>query len=1108
MSCYIRMKRSFLQGLLWLYLYGFGFMAFSLEPGFLDFDNLPDTNFSCVGKVIGGYYADLETNCQMFHVCTIGQLDEPMDIRFLCLNGTVFDQETRVCERIDEVDCTKSEQFYNLNLELYGHSQFSNLEENSETEQPLIIKSTLPTTTTTTSTPSPTKKTTHLPFHTSVTPPTITTLENRLSPTGNHHPKGNNHASSTQNLLSAHHFPVINPSATDIRFDPEEINISLHPGAPPDIRTFYSVTNSENQLVATTNRGVFDKPPQNIASSTQKNRYNSATSSDISGFGFTFKDDDSGGYTEPPESFRIRKDFRPSQNYAVSAALQNPQSQLYKSSTFRNDYTLSTLKANGNLPKSSTTLRNYFVQSLKPPKPDQRDQYGTPHTEKNPLPSLPTLTFSSPAPFSLQQRNEQKRYTKDHIPPPRIVISASASVSDASGKRLNYSLGTIGAAQLFKPPPHSYDEYKDEDVALDPFYLDVPKVTKSPRKKRSIQERKNYADIIKNDEEALDLLKFLFDWYKNEKTNKYTTPLSTPLDLDGIASINHELAPEKEDNLDLFFNTSDSFGKNTKYSVFGNEGSILSHEAETKINKVQEKYTITHETDKDYVNDNYEPISYKEYGRRNHEEEINEYKIPEDYVDDNIEPIYYKKREENGLTTTTVPIFENVNTLTTDWIFVTTTEPSRNTEVYYETSDSIPTITENSIITTRKIVTATEQSKIRKNKTKYKKTFSTTPVDVTTTSSFSELSTIELPDEMTIESTTDGSLSMDLKAMIKNIETNTNSVAASGIYKQKSKKEIKTNNDSNADSDIYKLKSIKDTGNNSNSVAASDIYKQKRKKFTETTTMGWSEDSTTSEEDLMRLIEESTTFKENLMGLSEESTTFKDLMGLSEESTTFKEDLSVTTEGYGTTGSNGDDEINTEDVFGTTTDISVGVDERYNEIPTTLEQFTMESTTEVVDSTESTTARKFKRRRGKFGGDRHRFGSDRLKATGPTVEDESIRIGNQKDVATSTEYLRNPTKRKSFPLTDYPLRKSVNPTQAERSVVTKPFSQRPPVFFNCFDKQVNKFYPDRRDCKLFHYCTQGYTENQLLDLKFVCDFNTYFDEQKLICTKAKPMRCS
>lgn len=51
-----------------------------------------------------------------------GQGEEPMDIKFLCLNGTVFDQETRVCERVDEVDCSKSEGFYYLNLELYGNT--------------------------------------------------------------------------------------------------------------------------------------------------------------------------------------------------------------------------------------------------------------------------------------------------------------------------------------------------------------------------------------------------------------------------------------------------------------------------------------------------------------------------------------------------------------------------------------------------------------------------------------------------------------------------------------------------------------------------------------------------------------------------------------------------------------------------------------------------------------------------------------------------------------------------------------------------------------------------------------------------------------------------
>ncbi|VVC30414.1 Chitin binding domain,Armadillo-like helical [Cinara cedri] len=96
--------------------------TFAVQPGYLDFDNLPDTNFSCDGKVIGGYYADVETGCQMFHVCTIGQKAEITDIKFLCLNGTVFDQETRVCERLDEVDCSKSESFFDLNLELYGNN--------------------------------------------------------------------------------------------------------------------------------------------------------------------------------------------------------------------------------------------------------------------------------------------------------------------------------------------------------------------------------------------------------------------------------------------------------------------------------------------------------------------------------------------------------------------------------------------------------------------------------------------------------------------------------------------------------------------------------------------------------------------------------------------------------------------------------------------------------------------------------------------------------------------------------------------------------------------------------------------------------------------------
>lgn len=94
----------------------------------LNFENLPNTTFSCEGKVVGGYYADVETNCQMFHVCTLGQKGETQDIKFLCLQGTVFDQRTRVCERDEEVDCRSSANFYDINKELYHDSNEAHLE--------------------------------------------------------------------------------------------------------------------------------------------------------------------------------------------------------------------------------------------------------------------------------------------------------------------------------------------------------------------------------------------------------------------------------------------------------------------------------------------------------------------------------------------------------------------------------------------------------------------------------------------------------------------------------------------------------------------------------------------------------------------------------------------------------------------------------------------------------------------------------------------------------------------------------------------------------------------------------------------------------------------
>lgn len=36
---------------------------------FLSLQNMPKTDFTCRDKILGGYYADADTQCQMFHIC-------------------------------------------------------------------------------------------------------------------------------------------------------------------------------------------------------------------------------------------------------------------------------------------------------------------------------------------------------------------------------------------------------------------------------------------------------------------------------------------------------------------------------------------------------------------------------------------------------------------------------------------------------------------------------------------------------------------------------------------------------------------------------------------------------------------------------------------------------------------------------------------------------------------------------------------------------------------------------------------------------------------------------------------------------------------------------
>ncbi|XP_014610379.1 PREDICTED: uncharacterized protein LOC106790161 [Polistes canadensis] len=89
-------------------------------------DNIVDT-FSCKDRIYG-YYADMENECQIFHVC-LPQSRNVVKWSFICPAETVFNQATFVCTRTEEsIPCEESEQYYSLNEEIGKE------EENTEEE--------------------------------------------------------------------------------------------------------------------------------------------------------------------------------------------------------------------------------------------------------------------------------------------------------------------------------------------------------------------------------------------------------------------------------------------------------------------------------------------------------------------------------------------------------------------------------------------------------------------------------------------------------------------------------------------------------------------------------------------------------------------------------------------------------------------------------------------------------------------------------------------------------------------------------------------------------------------------------------------------------------
>merc|ERR1711970_652175 len=79
---------------------------------------VPETAFACDGQVDGGYYADPEAECQVFHICTADGAGGLSKYSFLCPNGTVFNQNYFICDWWFNFDCAEAEGLYSLNDEI------------------------------------------------------------------------------------------------------------------------------------------------------------------------------------------------------------------------------------------------------------------------------------------------------------------------------------------------------------------------------------------------------------------------------------------------------------------------------------------------------------------------------------------------------------------------------------------------------------------------------------------------------------------------------------------------------------------------------------------------------------------------------------------------------------------------------------------------------------------------------------------------------------------------------------------------------------------------------------------------------------------------------
>lgn len=69
-------------------------------------EEFPKLTFDCKSRPIG-FYADIEHDCQIFHMCD----EKGRRIPHICANETSFNQEFRICDWKYNFDCSLSEKW-------------------------------------------------------------------------------------------------------------------------------------------------------------------------------------------------------------------------------------------------------------------------------------------------------------------------------------------------------------------------------------------------------------------------------------------------------------------------------------------------------------------------------------------------------------------------------------------------------------------------------------------------------------------------------------------------------------------------------------------------------------------------------------------------------------------------------------------------------------------------------------------------------------------------------------------------------------------------------------------------------------------------------------